>query len=445
MKKTLKKVLRWTGIALLLLLAFLVVKRLLWGRWSGNGAASGQVPELQCSLEEAMSDGVISEEELVTHYAPEILAGVNVLLSGSGKGDFLAAADYDGDLNAQNNWENLTRFPLKAYVYYSLQETETHYYLGYYFYHPRDDAEIWLDKHENDFEGILLTVRKEAGTFGTLEVMYTQGHGKLPFYFDNPAYAITEGSRYAGGLEVNNGHPVIYITPNGTLDYAGHSVESAKDHSTYFYVGNSGIYYYNGGVAEVPSTYNGEFRSNPCSYRLLPLEELYQYRNGPYGEGNLFGEFGAFCGNNYEENAANPAWGWRNKTEFGFSGSFLSDPAWTVTKAVSGLGEVSHEYVRNDYAEWKITVTDVTVKALPAGTELWVCIARDGWPMSNAAWWSAVTEEGVSEYPVSFGDIDTIYLAAAADWSVEVYVCDGDGNRLSPEQAEVHAEITPLQ
>ena len=143
---------------------------------------------------------------------------------------------------------------------------------------------------------------------------------------------MAEGSHYGGPLALDGDRPMIYITPNGTLSHAGHSIESDAGHSLYWSVGNSGIRYYHGGEAQVPLTFKGAYDANACSYRLEPLSSLWAHRNGPYGEGHIFASYGAFAGDNYRKNAANPAWAWRNKTRFGFGGSFLSDPA-----AVSGV------------------------------------------------------------------------------------------------------------
>ena len=56
------------------------------------------------------------------------------------KADYITNFDYDGDWRATNNWDNLHRAPLRAYVYYSLTETKTHWFVMYMFFHPRDYA-----------------------------------------------------------------------------------------------------------------------------------------------------------------------------------------------------------------------------------------------------------------------------------------------------------------
>lgn len=407
---------------LLGLIVFLFAKAQLWGRWTVRKQALPDRVEL--TWEDAVADGELTPEEIAIHYAPEIDAAVNVLLSGSGRGDFLAAVDYDGDWAALNNWENMMDYPLLAKVYYSVQETDTHYYVGYYFYHPRDDAEIWLDKHENDLEGIMLAVPKCEDRFAQPEMMYTQGHGHVPFYFSGQM-TMTEGSRRGGEMLLDGDRPVIYITPNGTLSHAGHSVESAAGHSTYWSVGNSGVRYFHGGIAQEPSTFHGAYERNRCSYALVSLDELWSRRNGPYGDTAVLGEYGAFRGDNYGTNKANPPWGWRNKTIYGYGGSFLSDPAWTFSCAIAEV-ELSSDYSSNPYADWCVTVTEVQVPA--SETEFTLRLSRDGWVLSDPAWWrlQKTTEES---YAVTIADDvrHTLWCAApkGAQWKMEVIRPDG--------------------
>ena len=423
MKKWIIRALRWLGMALAVLILLILLKAQVWGRWY-FGEPQSRLARVELNWEDAAADGTISPEEIAVHYAPEIHAAVNVLLSDSGRGDFLAAADFDGDWKAINNWEHMTEYPLLATVYYSVQETDTHYFVGYYFYHPRDDAEIWLDRHENDFEGIMLAIPKEEGRFAAPIAMYTQGHGHVPFYFDAD-WTMTAGSRRGGGLLLDGDRPVVYIAPNGTLSNAGHSVESAAEHTTYWAVGRSGIRYYHGGEAQEPVTFKGDFRDNPCSYALVSLDVLWDKRSGPYGDSGLFAHYSAFRGENWGENSANPAWAWRNKTIYGFGGSFLSDPAWTFNRAVEGI-HLSWDYRQNPYADWLVTVEQVT---LPQGSEEFTLrLQCDGWVLSDPAWWIFTAQEDGS-YAVDIAEEGRTSLWAAAwsgaQWKLEVIDSQG--------------------
>jgi ABC-type oligopeptide transport system substrate-binding subunit len=63
-----------------------------------------------------------SHQELAYHYAPVIRQGV------ASDQDFITAVDFDGDWVGNNNWENQPTGDLSAYVYYSVVETETHWF-----------------------------------------------------------------------------------------------------------------------------------------------------------------------------------------------------------------------------------------------------------------------------------------------------------------------------
>ena len=100
-----------------------------------------------------------------------------------GLADYLAAFNYDGDWRGTNNWDNIGKFRLKAYVYYSVSETDSHWYVIYSYYHPRDWAtdlptgrDNALGEHENDTEGVLTIIRKDGSKFGKLEGMVTYAH-----------------------------------------------------------------------------------------------------------------------------------------------------------------------------------------------------------------------------------------------------------------------------
>ena len=427
-----KRILKVLTIILLVFAVFSVGKVLFYGRWTTTQRISP--PRIELPFEDAIEDGILDPLEIATHYAPEVHAAVNVLISSSGKGDFISAVDFDGDMSALNNWENMPEYPLSAVVYWSMQETDTHYFVGYYFYHPRDDAEIWLDKHENDFEGIMLAVPKNSQSFLPPICMYTQGHGGVYFYGENLSMA--EGSHYGGPLALDGDRPMIYITPNGTLSHAGHSIESDAGHSLYWSVGNSGIRYYHGGEAQVPLAFKGAYDANACSYRLEPLSSLWAHRNGPYGEGHIFASYGAFTGDNYRKNAANPAWAWRNKTQFGFGGSFLSDPAWTFSRAVDGFA-LSPNYLLNPYADWKVSIHSVSREKEIATLRLW----QDEWLLSSPDWW-IIHEDG--EVEIAGESRHSLWIAAPRNTTWRLEAVDTDGNVIADTDIVWKAELMPL-
>jgi|GEM_PF-1647438 len=105
------------------------------------------------------------------------------------RGDFMTRFDFDGDWNGLNNWANFAKRPpddyrkdlmARAFMYYSVVETATHYYIVYCAFHAQDREPRCSDAacHENDLEGGLHMVKKgpENGGMGTLWLMMYLAH-----------------------------------------------------------------------------------------------------------------------------------------------------------------------------------------------------------------------------------------------------------------------------
>ncbi|MGH9934795.1 MAG: hypothetical protein ACREAM_01035 [Blastocatellia bacterium] len=105
------------------------------------------------------------------------------------RGDFIARFDFDGDWNGLNNWANFAKRPpadknrdtmARAFMYYSVVETETHYFINYCAFHAQDREPRCTDVecHENDLEGGLHVVRKgpENSGMGVLWMMMYLAH-----------------------------------------------------------------------------------------------------------------------------------------------------------------------------------------------------------------------------------------------------------------------------
>ncbi|MCI0666304.1 MAG: PKD domain-containing protein, partial [Acidobacteria bacterium] len=120
------------------------------------------------------------------------------------RGDFITRFDFDGDWNSLNNWANLAkRSPAdlradsmaRAYLYFSVVETETHYLINYCAFHAQDREPRCNDVecHENDLEGGVHLVKKgpENGGMGTLWLMMYLAH-------DNWFTYLTPAGRAAG-------------------------------------------------------------------------------------------------------------------------------------------------------------------------------------------------------------------------------------------------------
>lgn len=120
------------------------------------------------------------------------------------RGDLIARFDFDGDWNGLNNWANFAKRPpasrnkdtvARAFIYYSVVETETHYFINYCAYHAQDREPRCTDVecHENDLEGGVHVIRKgpENGGMGVLWMMMYLAH-------DNWFTYLTPAGRAAG-------------------------------------------------------------------------------------------------------------------------------------------------------------------------------------------------------------------------------------------------------
>ncbi|MFL6145251.1 MAG: hypothetical protein ACJ72N_25745 [Labedaea sp.] len=286
-----------------------------------------------------------SDAELALRWAPVHFQDTD---SSDYDADYLTKIDYDTEWDTLNNWEHqddsLAR--LTGFAYYSVVETATHWFLVYGLYHPRD----WEDfpdplgqfTHENDMEGVLLTVRKDGTTFGRLEAMVTVAHSDFFSY-------VPAGSTFTSGRESVDG-PVLTQDVGG-LPHPTTSQE-AKGHGAHnwngaeFPGGDGVVYVPNASTAEVPSS--GNDRS--VAYRLgdvFAAGGMWARRDDPL----TYAGFGTFRGDNGQDNAANAPWGWDDHDDGGDlpRGMLATDPAYLVSVYFANRGSFSLTYTRNGY------------------------------------------------------------------------------------------------
>ena len=266
-----------------------------------------------------------------------------------GKSDYITNIDYDGDWNTRNNWEHAGDYPLKAYAYYSVVSTSTHWYIVYAFYHPRDWAEELIvsriTEHENDLEGFLAIVRRPPvfamNDFGKLEGIVTVFHND--FYSYTPAGSpLRDGNENIDGLlkmETYDGND----HPKTAQQARGHGLKAKP------YVkieGGDGIFYFPSGFAQEPSNPN----DRNVGYKLLNIfmhDGMWDHRTDPF----TFASYGSFAGDDGKDNAAHAPWAWDDKDD-GSSlqgGELAVDPAKLVNVYFTGLGTFSTTYRFNEY------------------------------------------------------------------------------------------------
>lgn len=292
------------------------------------------------------------------------------------KADYLARFDYDGNWKGNDNWENLQIGSSKAFVYYAVMETETHWFLIYNFFHPRDYSDFCVAAscHENDNEGLIMTIRKDVTKFGKLEVMETLAHNNVYSFTNNSA--IKKGIHDIDGKVefYENTHPIIFIEAGGHGIYSSDSKSSLFDKAKMDFKQNTGITYIYKQKAENPSYAN----DRNIGYALLPIydewwtkgnqennqatetfDDFYVYE--PFGNrprANSKYISGAFHGETAAKNQAKPFWAWfdrktKDKKVLN-TGQWALDPAYSVSINLKFPADlpVSLRYIFNPYLEF---------------------------------------------------------------------------------------------
>jgi len=188
------------------------------------------------------SGHAMDHRALSEHWAPHIYQQISS--PATFKEDFITSFNYDLDWRSDNNWANLSYYPAGATVYYSVHETATHYFLGYYFYYPRTSAKA------NLMSGCMLAVVKEASPSGKLVAIATYNDSKWQW----------QTSRQIDGAQVS------FNLSSGSGGSRKIELRDADPKG-------KGIQYYYGGKSEVPGRYSS-ISATSCSYQLLPIKIL---------------------------------------------------------------------------------------------------------------------------------------------------------------------------
>jgi len=315
-----------------------------------------------------------SYENLAGHYAPVWYQDVDATDPDA---DYITNFDFDGNWDGDDNWQHQNDgYPLKAYVYYSVIETESHYFIMYADFHPRDwggvgnesslecteefieqcpeEIKEWIiwalgGCHENDMEGALVVVRKEDGKpYGEFHLMATVFHKGFTFYSDSGDVQFFDDT-----------HPMLYVEPKG------HGVQ-AYDIS--HFVGDGVVrYVYEAGNAQVPPA----FLPGTCQtvkYDMKYIKDVLWARRldyrAPINDQQTYKRWGLFDENEVPRPivGARPPWGWGGMEALLpiiVVNSLFQDPAHLIPRQLDGLdmGIWSYEYSYNPYLAFKVVVS----------------------------------------------------------------------------------------
>lgn len=326
------------------------------------------------------------ELEIAARFAPVFYQG----LGDDEYQDYIRNFDFDGDWRGDNNWTNADnrRLPVRATVYFAVSETQTHLFIHYAVFHPRDykggnrgtllsgiirqgariggryDPTGKLEEaalaHENDMEGCLVVVAKNGNDLERARVVYVETMAHNTFFKYVPE-GTTPPSRF-DSVSLLDQRPRLYIEPkgHGILAYRAGEGQSPRKGIL--------IYDINGHANDAAANRQASVR-----YDLVPLFTTLWPRarrgvNETYGEAHDYGRVSVnvvqkdgrqiesqvklgligsvFLGRVGANNMARPPWGWFDRDELGQPlGGWFFDPARTIQRHFNKGSEFSISYI----------------------------------------------------------------------------------------------------
>jgi hypothetical protein len=322
--------------------------------------------------------------KIALRHAPVLNQKVN---GHNPRGDLITRVDLTGSLEGLvDNWIYVSdeRNPLPAAGYYSVVETETHYFILYVFYHAQDwyDGDRLADKirkmfdeHMHDMEGALAVVTKrEDGADDRVDAFITISHFHFYCYagwrrtemdYLYPGRGWEKGVH--GRLERLDGN----IWPRADGDRTRFSLYSqAKGHGIRGdrkgWGSEKQIIRYFPSLSESgePGLDEGAFSEDrgylfqDVRFRLIDIHEpggLWENRDNPdVFQDNDRGQ-PAFVtlddSGRRIAGSANPPWGWEDIDDRHDCGMIALDPARLVYDYLDGFPDYSLEYLHNPYLD----------------------------------------------------------------------------------------------
>ncbi|HSB16375.1 MAG TPA: M48 family metallopeptidase [Bryobacteraceae bacterium] len=233
------------------------------------------------------SRNMVRDRDVAARFAPVF----HQALGPAPRFDYITNFDFDGDWRGDNNWNNAENrsYPLKAYVYYAVFETRTHFFIHYAAFHPRDYkggekrgallSEVMrigvglggqydptgrsneaVMAHENDLEGALVVAEKDGEDYtkAQLTLVETLAHNNYLKY-------TPPGSSLPGDPII-----VVGVRPRLFVESKGHGIEAWRDDADQHKMAENGfLVYVFTAAAEDPD----EKPDRAVGYELLPTYE----------------------------------------------------------------------------------------------------------------------------------------------------------------------------
>ncbi|NLF11569.1 MAG: hypothetical protein GX597_07255 [Anaerolineaceae bacterium] len=287
----------------------------------------------------ALEEEPASHDELARRYAPVIYQGA------ASDQDYITAVDLDGDWIGNNNWENQPAGDLSAYVYYAVAETESHWFLFYALYHPRDYTEEPCEQsdgcHENDMESLQVVVARDGSAYGRPQALLTLAHSHIYLYPVDSS--VKKGAlRLQVPATLEDGHPAVWVETYGHGIYGKPQILVPGT-----------VVYRAGDRAEIPEG----IKDKDVAYELVPIYDTIWQHRSEIGPGKLFDKPfdykghilpASFDGEDWGQDRANPPWGYDQEIDEALlRGDFFMDPARALEYFATIEGDLSRTYVHN--------------------------------------------------------------------------------------------------
>jgi len=330
-----------------------------------------------------------TDREIAARFAPIFYQA----LGDKPRSDYPTNFDFDGDWRGDNNWKNTDdpKFALRGYIYYSVSETQTHYFIHYAVFHPRDykggetKGRLLSDliregvsiankndptgllaeatvAHENDMEGSLVVVAKSGSDLGKARVVYveTLHHNSFTPYAASAESAVKPGDVF----KTDGQHVLLYV------EAKGHGIEAYTGDEKPKVTTGTLIYKYAGKAGDPEKR-----TADTVDYDLLPIQTTLwpkaqaAAKNITYGSWHDYGVISinyllptgaaavkkvtlgklasAFLGTAGGVNMARPPWGWFSNGERADPlGLWFFDPAKIVKRDFAQGESFSTTYTR---------------------------------------------------------------------------------------------------
>jgi hypothetical protein len=233
-------------------------------------------------------------DELATAYAPVVYQQIE-----NPSQDVFTRVDFDGNFSAANNHANANG-ALFASAYWTVIESRTHFFIGYWYYYPRVQLNPTVDA-EHDWVFAQVVVAKDSDRLGRFRFMSTGYHEAYALWAADPSFygpgdGVSAGARAlsgalsADGLEggrharlfVESGRHGACLVNAANRDAACSPSGGA---SAPFESGTTGAIFRAGAATRL-----GDATPTALTYALLPaLSELWARRDSTEGETALFG------------------------------------------------------------------------------------------------------------------------------------------------------------